>query len=329
MKKFLKKYFVPHEDNDYKPHLFRETGALIIFSVTILLFIISISGHVVIVRTNLTALVLPKVLVDYANEDRQTESYKALAVSPILEKAAQLKANDMAEKGYFAHKSPEGHTPWYWFELAGYDFSFAGENLAVNFADSVDVNQAWMNSPGHRQNIMNGNFSEIGIATARGIYQGKDTVFVVQLFGRPAAPEPFIVISKPVITTKIKTTIAKTLATTTSVVLSETASSRVLATNGTNELFVAVEKMSASTSVTSNTSYSNIFEKIIMSPKKSFSLPYLILLTVIIISLVLFIFVEMERQHPRMILLALGLLVVILGLLYIYQSILFVPLLIV
>ena len=334
VKKFFKKYFVPHEGNDYKPHLFRETGALIIFSVAILLFIVSVSGHIVLIRTNLTALVLPNVLVDYANQDRQDTNGNNyignLAISPILEKAAQLKANDMANKGYFAHNSPEGHTPWYFFEIVGYNFSFAGENLAVNFADSVDVNQAWMNSPGHRQNIMNGNFSEIGIAIAQGIYQGKETIFVVELFGRPSEPEP-TVLSKPTATTvsKTKTTIAKTVGTTTSIVLSETVSSQILAQNGTNGLFIAVEKKSSTSSAVSNTKYSTIFQKMLMSPKKSLNSAYLILLIIIIVGLVLTVFVEMKKQHPRQISLALGLLVVILGLLYIYQSMLFTPLLII
>jgi len=53
----------------------------------------------------------------------------------LLEQAAQLKANDMAEKGYFAHTSPDGKTPWEWLKDVSYPFLAAGENLAVNFLD--------------------------------------------------------------------------------------------------------------------------------------------------------------------------------------------------
>ena len=60
---------------------------------------------------------------------------------------------DMAEKSYFAHTSPEGLTPWYWITLAGYRFSLAGENLAIDFTESEDVENAWMNSPAHRASI--------------------------------------------------------------------------------------------------------------------------------------------------------------------------------
>ncbi len=62
-----------------------------------------------------------------------------LAVNPVLERAAQAKADDMAAKSYFSHNSPDGVTPWFWLNQAGYVFTYAGENLAANFSDSIDV----------------------------------------------------------------------------------------------------------------------------------------------------------------------------------------------
>ena len=126
------------------------------------------------------------VLVTLANRDRVSSNVAELKVSPILEKAAQLKADDMASKGYFAHNTPDGKTPWYWFEKAGYNYIYAGENLAVNFFESEDVETAWMNSPTHRSNIINSKFTEVGIATSTGIYKGREAIFVVQMFGTPA-----------------------------------------------------------------------------------------------------------------------------------------------
>lgn len=131
------------------------------------------------------ASVLPAVLVDLANADRAATETPTLRTSAKLERAAQLKANDMASKGYFAHNSPEGVTPWHWFNEVGYKFVYAGENLAINFNESSEVNTAWLNSPTHKANIMNDRFTEIGIATAEGIYQGKNSIFVVQMFGKP------------------------------------------------------------------------------------------------------------------------------------------------
>lgn len=125
------------------------------------------------------------VLVKLTNQERVVANVAELTVSPILEKAAQMKADDMAAKGYFAHNTPDGKLPWYWFEQAGYKYKYAGENLAVNFQDSEEVQTAWVNSRGHFLNIINPKYTEIGIATSTGIYKGREAVFVVQMFGTP------------------------------------------------------------------------------------------------------------------------------------------------
>lgn len=126
------------------------------------------------------------VLVNLTNQNRIANNVAELKTNPILEKAAQMKADDMASKSYFAHNTPDGKTPWYWFEQAGYKYTYAGENLAVNFENSEDVENAWMNSRGHFLNIMNPKFTEIGIATSTGIYKGRTAIFVVQMFGAPS-----------------------------------------------------------------------------------------------------------------------------------------------
>lgn len=135
------------------------------------------------------AAVIAAVLVDLANEDREANALGALQVNPKLVAAAQAKANDMAAKGYFAHKTPEGLDSWHWFRESGYDYAYAGENLAVNFSESADVQKAWMASPTHRENVLNDRYSEIGIATAAGTYNGKPAIFAVQMFGRPSSAE--------------------------------------------------------------------------------------------------------------------------------------------
>lgn len=139
----------------------------------------------VLIATNQYASVIASVLVDLANGDRVGQNVGALTMNPVLVEAAQAKANDMAAKSYFAHISPDGKDSWHWFKEAGYKFAYAGENLAVDFSDSADVERAWMNSPTHRKNLLDPHFTEIGIATAAGYYQGHPTVFVVQMFGTP------------------------------------------------------------------------------------------------------------------------------------------------
>lgn len=124
-------------------------------------------------------------LIELTNAARENFGFQPLKENSILDQAAYLKAKDMMEKGYFAHYSPEGVTPWYWLETSGYGYTAAGENLAIGFLESEEVHSAWMNSPSHKKNILNPNYQEIGIAVVKGIFKGKETSLVVQFFGDP------------------------------------------------------------------------------------------------------------------------------------------------
>lgn len=178
-------HIVPTPDNSFVPHILKGPAVWAMLGVSVALL-----GFSQFLRTtdylNINAEVYPTVLVQMTNEDRIASGMQPLAVNPVLERAAYLKVQDMVAKNYFAHTSPEGVSPWYWFKQAGYTFRFAGENLAVNFSESSDVQQAWLNSPAHRANVLNPNFTEMGIATAYGTYKGVNTAYVVELFGTPA-----------------------------------------------------------------------------------------------------------------------------------------------
>ena len=134
-----------------------------------------------------SAAVFPSTLSVLTNEKRQEAGLASLSPNPLLDMAAELKARDMAEKGYFAHTSPEGIKPWHWLDQVGYSYEYAGENLAVNFYNSEEVTRAWMDSPTHRANIEKPVFTEIGTGMATGTYEGIDTVFVVQMYAKPAS----------------------------------------------------------------------------------------------------------------------------------------------
>lgn len=184
----LHRYFVPSEQNGYRPHMLQKAAAGGIFFLIVLTFtIVNIQSLALITSTWLSGAILPSVLIDLTNDNRVDGSLGSLRHNPLLDEAARLKAEDMAKKEYFAHDSPTGVTPWYWFKRVGYEYTHAGENLAVHFSDSDEVVKAWMKSPGHRANIMNGDYTEIGIGTAKGEYKGAPTIYVVQLFGRPMA----------------------------------------------------------------------------------------------------------------------------------------------
>ncbi|MFH0804410.1 MAG: CAP domain-containing protein [Candidatus Zambryskibacteria bacterium] len=158
-------------------------------AIACLVILVVLAGVVPSFRTGVLdslSAIYAAVLVNLTNQNRVAANISELTVNPLLEKAAQMKADDMASKSYFAHNTPDGKTPWYWFGQAGYKYVYAGENLAVNFENSEDVETAWMNSRGHFLNIMNPKYTEIGIATSTGIYKGREAVFVVQMFGAPA-----------------------------------------------------------------------------------------------------------------------------------------------
>ena len=99
----------------------------------------------------------------------------------------------MFQGQYFDHISPEGNGPDYWIKSAGYEYIMIGENLALgNFENDEALVQAWIDSPGHRANIMNERYTEIGIAVSQGIFEGRRAWLAVQTFGLPlsACPSP-------------------------------------------------------------------------------------------------------------------------------------------
>jgi len=128
----------------------------------------------------------------WTNYYRIQNGLSPLKKNTELHLAAEAKTEDMFEKQYFAHDSPEGVSAGDLARKAGYDFIAIGENLALgNFEDDKALVDAWMNSPGHRANILEEKFTEIGVEAKRGFFEGESTWLSVQEFGlaRSACPE--------------------------------------------------------------------------------------------------------------------------------------------
>lgn len=180
----LNEYFVPSEKNSYRPHSLRRD-----FLISIVAVVCVVEGFLatsLLLERNATqfsAAVLHSALISLTNEARAEASKDELVENKVLTLAAQAKADDMAARGYFAHVDPDGKQAWGWMHDAGYDYAYAGENLAAHFYDSSDVVRAWLHSPSHRANVLRSNYKEIGIGIAHGKHEGVDTVFVVQFFG--------------------------------------------------------------------------------------------------------------------------------------------------
>ena len=132
-------------------------------------------------------------IVYLTNQARLQNGLKALATNPSLTTAAQHKAVDMLDRGYFDHTSPDGRQPWDFIQTEGYQYIYAGENLALDYLDASTMFRGWMNSPEHRANILFPNYQEIGVATYSQVTDGVVKVVAVQMFGsrddyKPAQP---------------------------------------------------------------------------------------------------------------------------------------------
>jgi len=181
----IKNMLIPCRLNKYKPR-FLNGRFLFYYAIFLLILKLVIIPFLFYLPHTAFFADLTKIgLFELANASRQDLGFQPLRENQVLNNAAYLKAKDMLEKGYFAHYSPEGITPWHWLDRSGYYYNAAGENLAIGFLESEQVHKAWMDSPSHKKNILNPNYQEMGIAVLRGSFQGRETALVVQFFGNP------------------------------------------------------------------------------------------------------------------------------------------------
>lgn len=122
-------------------------------------------------------------LIELTNTYRQGLGLSELIANPRLTQAAVSKAKDILAKQYFNHTSPSGKKFSDWVKEVNYAYFYVGENLAIDFANPQEVFDAWLKSPKHRENIERPEFQEIGLASLKGEFDGRETNVVVQLFG--------------------------------------------------------------------------------------------------------------------------------------------------
>lgn len=123
-----------------------------------------------------------KEVLDLVNAERKKQGLAALTLSSKLTSVANTKAKDMAVNKYFAHESPTYGTPFQMLQQFGVKYSYAGENIAAGQRTSKEVMNSWMNSSGHRANILNKNYTELGVGFYAG---GSYDTYWVQLFIKP------------------------------------------------------------------------------------------------------------------------------------------------
>lgn len=178
--------FIPRHTNNFKSKLLHHDFLTIYLAFALMLtasvsHIQNTSGSILGYATDIS----PQKLLELTNQERQNEGLQPLQYNDKLAEAAKQKAENMFENNYWAHYGPAGETPWQFILGSGYQYEFAGENLAKNFLFSDGVVKAWMESPTHRENIMRKEYSDVGFAVVNGVLNGEETTLVVQMFGKP------------------------------------------------------------------------------------------------------------------------------------------------
>lgn len=135
-----------------------------------------------------TSMSISGLLAD-TNAARSANGIAPLALNAKLDAAAQANADDMAARDYWSHYTPEGNPPWIWVEQQSYAYQALAQNLATGFSDEQSTVNGWMASPPHRENLLNGTYTEVGFGyannpdyTAAG---GGPQTIVVAFYGEP------------------------------------------------------------------------------------------------------------------------------------------------
>lgn len=121
-------------------------------------------------------------VIRLVNVERAKVGLKPLSENVKLSKVARIKSQDMINKKYFSHYSPTYGSPFDMMKKFGIRFRAAGENIAMGQKTPKEVMNAWMNSAGHRRNILNPNFTQIGVGVAK---DSKGRLYWTQMFIRP------------------------------------------------------------------------------------------------------------------------------------------------
>lgn len=189
MKKTIKKYFIPHAANNYHPHILHGKR---FFWYTALAAAIKVMVVVFVLLLPEEAFLMPEILavqqdkvIALTNEFRKKSGLPELKENIRLFSSSGAKAEDMAREQYFSHQSPKGKTLSFFLDQAGYQYRVAGENLAVGYFDAQETVEAWKASPTHRANLLDKDFTEIGVGARRGVFEGASSVFLAQHFGQP------------------------------------------------------------------------------------------------------------------------------------------------
>ena len=194
----LKLWFIPHHENNHHPHALRPKALKAYSAILIGVKVFTVAFFFVAFPNPAQfAAITETKMIELTNASRAEAGLNALSVDSKLTTAAQNKAANMIAENYFAHTSPEGKRFYVWIQEAGYSYSVAGENLAMDFTSAESAHNALMASPTHRENILNSSYTNVGMAVVTGQIDGSNTILLVEVFGAPYVPETQVAQAKP------------------------------------------------------------------------------------------------------------------------------------
>jgi len=297
----LKLIFVPGQENNYRPKFLESRVLIWCLLALFILKLITVPFLIYFPKSVFFGAIVKTTLIELLNQERKSSGLQSLKENTVLDNAASLKAQDILEKDYFSHQSPEGVSPWHWFKIAGYNYKIAGENLAIGFLDSGEVNRAWLDSPSHKANLLNSNYKDVGIAVLTGDFQGNETTVVVQLFGTPQQT-----IAGPKVQTKEQ--VKKETATATA----ENAEKEATGTQTLSAEFTSMKKeVVPALKEAQKKAIFNFLSFLTLDYSKVIQIIIYGFLALIILALIINIFIRIDIQHADLILKALGFIAVL------------------
>ena len=224
MKRTLKKYFIPHAENNYHPHILHTKRAifysLVFLSCKLIIFLFVLALPVTVFTSSDILSQEAKKVALLTNELRAQRNAALLNSNSKLTMAAAAKAMDMVQKSYFSHSSPSGETVSDFVRKTGYRYMVVGENLAIGYATAAELVAAWQKSPTHMANLVDKDYLDLGVSLEAGEYKGQISVFAVQHFAEPMNLP--VVEVKPKVAVKPKTSVVKKSTSTLAVVSTTT-----------------------------------------------------------------------------------------------------------
>lgn len=181
----VKDFIIPHNGNNYQPQILHPQR-VVFYTVTAVFMKILLLVFVLLLPID--AWLTPdmaeyqgKQLFILTNQYRQAKGLSPFKENDKLKKAADKKIKDMVNNQYFDHVSPQKQSLSDWLGLEGYQYEVAGENLAVGFQSAQEIFKNWLASPTHLANIIDPDFTEMGIEVDNGTINGSDTTLAVQI----------------------------------------------------------------------------------------------------------------------------------------------------